>query len=150
MRNSTHPYVSYIDEIRVVGALNAFVDINSANGATTRWVLIAVVVVGLLIAAWFIRGILLLTLASVILVVLFTMPIRFFMRLGVPRSLAALLSLLLITFSIIILVLAALPTLVQQFTTLATVIIPQGIRRLSISGRAARLSNSIHFSNSSS
>jgi predicted PurR-regulated permease PerM len=103
---------------------------NTANGATTRWVLIAVVVVVLLIAAWFIRGILLLTLASVILVVLFTMPIRFFIRLGVPRPLASLLSLLLITFSIIVLMLAALPTLVQQFTTLATVIIPQGIQAI--------------------
>jgi predicted PurR-regulated permease PerM len=103
---------------------------SSAGGATTRWVLIAVIVVALLIAAWFIRGILLLTLASVILVVLFTMPIHFFMRLGIPRSLATWLSLLLITFSIIILVLAALPTLVQQFASLATVIIPQGIQAI--------------------
>ena len=102
---------------------------NAASG-TTRWVLIAVVVIVLVIAAWFIRGILMLTLASVILVVLFTMPIRFFMRLGIPRSLAALLSLILITLSFIVLVLAALPTLVQQFTTLATVIIPQGIQAI--------------------
>ena len=76
--------------------------------ATTRWVLVAVVVVGLLIAAWIIRGILLLTLASVILVVLFTMPIHFFMRLGIPRSLAALLSLIFVTLSMIVLMLAAL------------------------------------------
>ncbi len=98
--------------------------------ATTRWVLVAVVVVGLLIAAWIIRGILLLTLASVILVVLFTMPIHFFMRLGIPRSLAALLSLIFVTLSMIVLMLAALPTLVQQFTTLVTVIIPQGIEAI--------------------
>ena len=102
---------------------------NTASG-TTRWVLIAIIVVVLLIAAWFIRGILLLSLASVILVVLFTMPIHFFMRMGIPRSLATWLSLILITFSIIILMLAVLPTLVQQFASLATVIIPQGIQAI--------------------
>jgi predicted PurR-regulated permease PerM len=103
---------------------------NLAYVSTTRWVLIAIAVIVLLIAAWFIRGILMLTLASVILVVLFTMPIRFFMRLGIPRSLAALLSTILITLSFIVLVLVALPTLVQQFATLTTVIIPQGIEAI--------------------
>ncbi|MFN8452942.1 MAG: AI-2E family transporter [Anaerolineae bacterium] len=102
---------------------------NSASG-TTRWVLIAVVVIALLVAAWFIRGIIMLMLASVILVVLVTMPIRFFMRHGVPRTLATVLSLVLITIAIILLMLAALPTLVQQFATLATVIIPQGIQAI--------------------
>ncbi len=104
--------------------------VNSTNGATTRWVLVAVVVVILLVAAWIIRGILMLTLASVILVVLFTTPIRFFMRHGVPRPLATLLSVALITLLILILVLAALPTLVQQFSTVVTVLIPQGIEAI--------------------
>ncbi len=103
---------------------------NAANSATTRWVLTAVVVIVILVAAWLVRGILMLTLASVILVVLFTMPVRFFMRLGVPRPLASLLSLLVIALAVIVLMLAALPTLVQQFTTLATVIIPQGIQAI--------------------
>jgi predicted PurR-regulated permease PerM len=103
---------------------------NLAYVSTTRWVLIAVAVIVLLIAAWFIRGILMLTLASVILVVLFTMPIRFFMRLGIPRAVAALLSTILIMLSFIVLVLVALPTLVQQFATLTTVIIPQGIEAI--------------------
>lgn len=103
---------------------------NSAYGATTRWVLVAVVVVALLVAAWFIRGIIMLMLASVILVVLVTMPIRLFMRHGVPRPLATFLSILFIALAIILLMLAALPTLVQQFATLATVIIPQGIQAI--------------------
>lgn len=103
---------------------------NAIPGATTRWVLVAVIVVALLVAAWLIRGILMLTLASVIMVVLVTMPIRFFMRHGVPRTLAMILSLVLITLAIIVLMLAALPTLVQQFATLATVIIPQGIQAI--------------------
>jgi predicted PurR-regulated permease PerM len=104
--------------------------LNSAYGATTRWVLVAVLVILLLVAAWLIRGILMLTLASVILVVLFTAPIRFFIRHGVPRSLATLLSIFLILLSVSILMLAALPTLVQQFATLVTVIIPQGIQAI--------------------
>lgn len=103
---------------------------NLAYSSTTRWVLVAVIVVLLLVAAWLIRGILLLTLASVILVVLFTAPIRFFIRHGVPRSVATLLSIALILFAAIVLMLAALPTLVQQFATLVTVIIPQGIQAI--------------------
>lgn len=103
---------------------------NLPYSATTRWVLVAVVVIVLLIAAWVVRGVLLLTLASVILVVLFTMPIHFFMRLGIPRSLATLLSLIFVTLSMIVLMLAALPTLVQQFTSLVTVIIPQGVEAI--------------------
>lgn len=97
---------------------------------TTRWVLTAVVVILLLVAAWFIRGILMLTLASVILVVLFTAPIRFFMRHGVPRGLATALSVGLIVLISVVLMLAALPTLLQQFTSLVTVIIPQGIQAI--------------------
>ena len=104
--------------------------LSTAYSATTRWVLVAVIVVVLLVAAWLIRGILMLTLASVILVVLFTSPIRFFMRHGVPRSVATLLSIALILFAVVILMLAALPTLVQQFATLVTVIIPQGIQAI--------------------
>ena len=104
--------------------------LNTTYSATTRWVLIAVIVIVLLIAAWIIRGILMLTLASVILVVLFTTPIRFFMRHGIPRSVATLLSVVLITLAVIILVLAALPTLVQQFATVVTVFIPQGIQAI--------------------
>jgi predicted PurR-regulated permease PerM len=104
--------------------------LNTAYSATTRWVLVALIVVVLLVAAWLIRGILMLTLASVILVVLFTSPIRFMMRHGVPRSIATLLSIILILIAVIVLMLAALPTLVQQFATLVTVIIPQGIQAI--------------------
>lgn len=103
---------------------------NSTFSATTRWVLIAIVVIILLIAAWVIRGILLLTLASVILVVLFTMPIRFLMRRGMRRGPAIILSILFITFLVVGLAATALPELFRQFTQLATVNIPQGIQTL--------------------
>jgi predicted PurR-regulated permease PerM len=103
---------------------------NSAYSSTTRWVLTAVLVIVLLAAAWVVRGILMLTLASVILVVLFTMPIRSLIRRGMRRGPATILSLMLVLLTVIILIAVALPTLVQQFTVLATVIVPQGVQAL--------------------
>lgn len=97
---------------------------------TTRYILTALVIIMLLLAAWFIRGILMLTLASVILVTLFSMPIRFFMRRGISRAVASILSLVLFVTLISALFAIALPDLFRQFTLLATVIIPQGIEAL--------------------
>ena len=103
---------------------------SSAYSATTRWVLTAVAVIILLVAAWIVRGILLLTLASVILVVLFTMPIRSLVKRGVRRGPATLLSLLFVVLMVIAIFALALPTLVQQFSVLATQIVPQGVEAL--------------------
>lgn len=103
---------------------------NVAAVSTTRWVLTAVTVVIVLVALWLIRGVLLLTLASIILVVLFTMPTRIFIRRGMRRVPATLLSLVCITLLIVVLMSVALPTLLQQFATLATVTIPEGIQEL--------------------
>jgi predicted PurR-regulated permease PerM len=103
---------------------------NSSYGSVTRWVLVAVLVVILLLAAWAIRGILLLLLSSVILVVTFSMPVRYLGRRGVPRAPAIVLSLIFFALLIITLMALALPELVRQFTTLATVNIPQGVQAL--------------------
>lgn len=103
---------------------------NTAYSSVTRWVLTALAVIIFLVAAWIVRGILMLTLASVILVVLFTMPIRFLIRRGVSRGLATVLSLVFVVVLIFVLIAAALPTLIQQFTVLATVIVPQGVEAL--------------------
>ena len=102
----------------------------AANGSTTRWVLTALAIIALLIAFWIIRGILLLTLASIILVLLFSMPTRFFMRRGIKRVPATILSLVCVLLLIVLLFSLALPTLIQQFVQLATVTIPQGIEEL--------------------
>jgi len=102
----------------------------ASYGATTRWVLTAVLIIGLLVGAWIVRGILLLAFASVILVVLITMPTRPLIRRGLDRRLATIISLVFIFASIILLILAAFPTLVRQFNELATTIIPQGINAL--------------------
>lgn len=101
-----------------------------ANGSATRAIFIVLTLIILLIAAWFIRGILLLALASIILVVLFSMPVRFLMRRGLRRGFAVVLSLIFITIVAALLIAVALPDLVRQFTVLATVIIPQGVQTI--------------------
>lgn len=103
---------------------------NTAYSSVTRWVLTALAVVIFLAAAWIVRGVLMLTLASVILVVLFTMPIRFLIHRGVSRGLSTILSLIFVLAMVMVLIAAALPTLLQQFSVLATIIVPQGIEAL--------------------
>ena len=84
----------------------------------------------LLVVLWSMRGILLLFLASIILVVMFSLPVRFFVRHGVNRRVATVLSVL--SFFIVMVALSALtlPELIRQSYVLATVIIPQGVQAL--------------------
>lgn len=98
-------------------------------GQTTRWVLIAVLAVGLLVAMWQVHNTLLLVFTSIILVVLFTMPTRFLVRLGAPRTPAVLFSLFGFLIILIVLMLLAFPSLFQQFTTLASTI-PEGVNQI--------------------
>lgn len=102
----------------------------SPYSTATRWVLVAVAVGILLTALWYVRGILMLTLASVILVILFTMPARRLIRWGLQRNIAIMLSLVLIVGVIMLLFAVSLNSLVDQFTTLATETVPAGIREL--------------------
>jgi predicted PurR-regulated permease PerM len=95
-----------------------------------RYIFLTVILILLLAAAWVVRGVLLLTLASIILVTLFTMPTRFLIRHGFSRWLATTVSLVFIFVSVIALAAFALPELFRQATTLATVLIPQGIEAL--------------------
>jgi predicted PurR-regulated permease PerM len=92
---------------------------NSVPQQTTRWVIIAVIVIILLLAVWEVHTTLLLVFASIILVVLFTMPIRFLVRRGMNRGPATLMSLGGIVGVVIVLTMLALPSLLEQFTTLA-------------------------------
>src|SRR3954468_23390452 len=93
---------------------------NSGNNRIMRWVLTTVVTIVLLLAVWEVHATLLLILASIILVVLVTMPIRFLVRLGLRRTPAAIISLLGIFGIVILLILLALPSLLEQFSTLGT------------------------------
>lgn len=102
---------------------------NFVAGQVTRWVLTAVVVIVLLLAFWQIGPIMLLTLTSVLLVVLFTTPIRFLTRRGVSRGLATVISLVGIAAFFVLIALMVLPLLIGQFATLA-VLVQQGINEL--------------------
>jgi predicted PurR-regulated permease PerM len=92
---------------------------SSTPGQITRWAITALVAGILLFAVWEVRSTLLLVLASIILVVLFTMPIRFLVRRGMGRSLATLISILGMLGILIILAMLVLPSLLQQFANLA-------------------------------
>lgn len=97
---------------------------------TTRWVLVAVSIVAVLAVIWAVRNILLLMLAAVILVVFFNIPVRFLARFNVRRGVAVIAAVLFTLFVITLLARVALPTLLEQFTTLTTEIIPNGVRQL--------------------
>jgi predicted PurR-regulated permease PerM len=103
---------------------------SASIGETARWLIIATVVFGVLYFLWQVRTILLLALLAVILVVGFTIPIRLLVRRGVPRTPSIFLSLAGTMVVLGLLILVALPTLLDQFSTLATVTIPSGINRL--------------------
>ncbi len=102
----------------------------NANSSAARWVLIAITIIGTLIALWTIRSILLLTLASIILVVLFTIPTRFLERYRVRRGPAIVISVIFIIFMFGLVSRVIVPTIGDQFVTLFIRTIPEGIGRL--------------------
>ena len=102
----------------------------SSNIGFSQRVLLILLVIILLLAVWTIRGVLLLAFASIILVVLLTMPVRFLARWGIKRNPAIGLSLVGIVLILFILAQLVFPTLLEQFVTLATVNIPEGIQLL--------------------
>jgi predicted PurR-regulated permease PerM len=118
---------------------------NRGYAQTTRWVLIALAVIILLAVMWFIRSILLLTFAAVVLVVFFTIPVRFLARFGVRRTPAILISIVGILLLIVLLARVALPGLLQQFATLATVTVPTGVNELVAQWNSGELFNQSSF-----
>jgi predicted PurR-regulated permease PerM len=92
----------------------------ATSGSALRWVLTAAVVAILLAAVWEVRATLMLVFSSIVLVTLFTIPIRYLMRRGMRRTPATLVSLLGVLAVVVVLLLAALPSLLQQFGALAT------------------------------
>ncbi|MBK9121939.1 MAG: AI-2E family transporter [Chloroflexi bacterium] len=103
---------------------------NNQNLQAFRWVLIAAGVAITFATLWAIRSILLLTLASVVLVVLVTMPVRFLARYNVRRGPAIALSLTAMTAIVLMLGRVMLPELIEQFNTLTTEILPEGVVQL--------------------
>lgn len=81
-----------------------------------------------LVFIWEIRGTLMLTFAAVVLVVLFTMPVRLLMRRFEMNRLVAIIVSVFGFFVILVLIgLSILPIIVNQFDELASNVIPRGV-----------------------
>lgn len=106
------------------------------SGSNSNWVFVAIVTGIILVALWAIRSILLLTFTAVILVIFFSIPIRRLTLLTFPggrkisRPTAIALTLLGVVFLLILLSLMVFPQVFQQFGSLFSTTIPQGIERL--------------------
>lgn len=106
--------------------------LNNASGLNSglRNIIATIVIVLGLVFVWQIRGTLMLIFAAVILVVLFTMPIRLLIsRFDMHRGLAIILSVIGFFVIIVLIALSILPTIVTQFTVLATDVVPQGVEQ---------------------
>lgn len=96
-----------------------------------NWVFVAIISVILVVATWQIRGILLYTFASILLVIFFTFPIRWlFDHTRLNRGLAILVSVFGSIVVIILLASLVFPTLFVQFRELTTDVIPRGFEQL--------------------
>jgi predicted PurR-regulated permease PerM len=101
-----------------------------SSGWSMNRIFAAILAIIMVLAFWQIRNIMLLTFASVILVIFFTMPVRLFTRrFGINRPLAVVLSLIGFFILLIVLSLLVFPTLFDQFAVLATDVIPAGFNQ---------------------
>jgi len=105
---------------------------NTQNGQILRWVLVTIVVVLLVVAMWLIRDILMLTLTAVIFAVLLDIPVRFFVRRGIRRPIAVLLTLILVVVSVGAATALLLPGLLDQFRDLIVTYIPRAAEQLQV------------------
>ncbi|HRE49083.1 MAG TPA: AI-2E family transporter [Aggregatilineales bacterium] len=97
---------------------------NFSGGQIVRWTFVILAILIGVAAAWWTKDILMLTLTAIVFSILLTTPIRFFVRRGIPRPLAILLTMLLIIIGISVASAAILPGLLQQFQILVTTAIP--------------------------
>lgn len=102
---------------------------NGLNSGLRTVIATLFIILGL-VFLWQIRGTLMLIFAAVILVVLFTMPIRLLIsRFDMNRGLAIILSVIGFFVIIVLIALSILPTIVTQFTVLATDVVPRGVEQ---------------------
>lgn len=105
-------------------------DSTSGINIGLRNIIATIIIVLGLVFLWQIRGTLMLIFAAVILVVLFTMPIRLLVsRFEMNRGLAIIVSVIGFFVIIVLIALSILPTIVTQFTVLATDVVPRGVER---------------------
>ncbi|MCC7209008.1 MAG: AI-2E family transporter [Anaerolineae bacterium] len=96
----------------------------SANNVVTRGILISFAIALAFLALWQVKDIVMLSLTAVIIAILLTSPVRFFMRHGLRRWMAVGLSIVLILFTIALVTALILPSLLEQFRILAVQTIP--------------------------
>jgi predicted PurR-regulated permease PerM len=98
-------------------------DIN--NFTVVRWIVLSFTIVLAGFVLWLTREIVLLTLTAAIIAILLTTPVRFFVRIGVRRALAVILTVGLIIVVITIAVVLLVPDLFGQFRILAEQTLPR-------------------------
>ncbi|MDX1993147.1 MAG: AI-2E family transporter [bacterium] len=99
------------------------------NFSNSRWFLIALGLLIVCVALWSVRNILMLGLAAVILVTAITIPVGLLARVGIKRNLAIALTFIGSCGLLYLLAMVVLPTIIDQFVTLATEVIPRGVDR---------------------
>jgi predicted PurR-regulated permease PerM len=105
-------------------------NLNHGVNSGLRNVVATILILLGLVFLWQIRGTLMLIFAAVILVILFTTPIRLLIsRFDMNRGLAIILSVIGFFVIIALIALSILPTIVTQFTVLATDVVPRGIEQ---------------------
>jgi predicted PurR-regulated permease PerM len=104
--------------------------LNNGLNAGLRNIIATIFILIGLVFLWQIRGTLMLIFAAVILVVLFSMPIRLLIsRFEMNRGLAIILSVIGFFVIIALIALSILPTIVTQFKVLATDVVPRGVEQ---------------------
>lgn len=101
-----------------------------SNTNVIRWIIVAFTVALAILALWLTREITMLSLTAVIFAILLTTPVRFFVRLGVRRPFAVILTIILIIAVITVTVILLLPDLFGQFRRLAGDTIPRAWEQL--------------------
>lgn len=103
--------------------------VDGINSGLRNFIAAVLIILGLLFL-WEIRGTLMLIFAAVILVILFTMPIRLLMvRFDMNRAVAIILSVVGFFVVIALIALSILPTIINQFAVLATDVVPRGVEQ---------------------
>jgi len=95
-----------------------------------NWIFVLIASILTLLAFWEIRSIVMLSIAAVLLTIFISMPVRVFMKTGLNRGLAILLSMFSGIVVVIILSLVVFPALFDQFEVLFTDVVPTGVEQL--------------------
>src|SRR5258708_12229463 len=103
---------------------------SSPNSQIIQGTLAVFIIIVIAVALWIVRDILMLTLTAVIFAILLTTPIRFFVKRGIPRPLAIVLTLILLVLVLSGNGLLVLAGLFGQFQQLISIYLPGAMTQL--------------------